>query len=130
MNKYALDTGALALFFARDDRVARFFRDIQDGRAVGLVTSVNLAEFHYKVCQTLGRDVATLRCRQLRALLSVVETDEELSLEAGLRKCRNSALSLADCFVLATAEMLGAALLTTDEELAKTGDVKVHYFGI
>ncbi len=131
MRRYVIDTGVLMLFFTGDERVKPYFEEIDRGAAVGLVSCANLAELYYKVCETLGRDVAELRCHRLLASrIEVVPLDEELALEAGRLKCHYRRLSLADCIALALAKTEGAVLLTTDKELARTREVSVRLFEI
>lgn len=126
-----IDTGVLTLFFAGDSRVASLFHDFESGRLRGYVTSVNLSEFYYKTCQTLGEDVARLRYHQCRELLDILETDGQLSLLAGSEKChRGGNLSLADCFALAGTRILSGTLLTTDPELAKIKSLDVKFYRV
>ena len=126
-----IDTGVLTLFFAGDTRVVSFFHDFERGRLNGHVTSVNLSEFYYKTCEILGEDVAKLRYHQCRELLDILETDGQLSLLAGKEKChRGGNLSLADCFALAGARILGGTLLTTDPELAKIKMPDVKFYSL
>jgi uncharacterized protein len=110
--------------------VKKYFDDVEDDRAHGSIAAVNLSEFYYKTCQKLGRTAADIRYYQVRnTRLDVLETDPELARMAGLEKCRQRAdLSLADCYVLATAKRLKATILTTDSELAKVKDVKTLLF--
>jgi len=119
MTIYVFDTGALSLFYAADERLRSLVDAIHRGRDQGLISSVTLAEFYYKTCQNLGRDVATLWSRQLSERMQVVGADLEVSLSAGLEKCRNNALSLADSYALALTRQVKGVLLTTDSELAK-----------
>lgn len=128
--KYVVDTGVLSLFYAGDERVKASFAHIQDGRAQGYVSSVNLAEFYYKVCQKLGRETATVRFLQSQAILDEVETDGELARSAGQSKCRHGRLSLADSFAAALTERLGATLLTTDEALLEVEEIRVKHFEV
>ena len=128
MKRYVIDTGVLMLFFAGDERVRPHFEEIDRGAAVGLISCANLAEFYYKVCETLGKDVAELRCYRL--LASRMEVIRELALEAGRLKCHHRKLSLADCIALALAKAEGAVLLTTDRELAKVREVSVRLFEV
>jgi predicted nucleic acid-binding protein len=60
--------------------------------------------------------------------MRVVEADRDLSLSAGLEKCRNSRLSLADSYALALTKRVRGVLLTTDGELAKSREVSVRHF--
>lgn len=130
MKRFIIDTGALSLFFLGDKRVSPYFQQLQDGLAEGFMTSVNLAEFFYKVCQRLGRETAILWCHQTRTILSIVETNESLTQKAGLEKCRKSTFSLADSFALALAREIKGTLLTTDSELEKVRDIDAKFFGV
>lgn len=130
MTSFVFDTGALSLFYADDPRLRPVVAGIHAGRFKGLISSVTLSEFYYKTCQTLGRDVADLWSRQLGERMQVVAADLELSLSAGLEKCRNSRLSLADSHALALTRHVGGVLLTTDSELAKTKSPKVRFFEV
>jgi predicted nucleic acid-binding protein len=130
MTSFVFDTGALSLVYAADERLRPLVDEIQDAKSQGLLCSVTLSEFYYKTCQTLGRDVATLWSKQLSERMHVVETDSDLSLSAGLEKCRNNRLSLADCYALALTKRFSGTLLTTDSELAKDKESKVRYFEV
>jgi len=124
-----VDAGVLALHFAQDRRLAEHFNRIDDGRAQGLVTEVNLSECYYKTCQKLGRQAADTSYFLLRGSRLQAVHDEELTRLAGLEKCRQQLdLSLADCFALALARREKALLLTTDSELKKAKSVQVKFF--
>ena len=130
MTTFVLDTGALSLFYAHDERLRPLVETIHAGRARVLISSVTLSEFYYKTCQTLGRDVATLWSTQLSERMEVVATGVDLSVSAGLEKCRNNALSLADAHALALTRQVKGTLLTTDSELAKSKEPKVKFFDV
>ncbi len=130
MNSFVFDTGALSLFYADDERLRSLVDRIHGGGARALLSSVTLCEFYYKTCQSLGRDVATLWSRQLSERMQVVGADLELSLSAGLEKCRNNKLSLADSYALALSKRVGGTLLTTDSELAKSKESRVRRFEV
>lgn len=129
MTSLVFDTGALALLYASDERVRTFVEGIDRGRDQGFISSVTLSEFYYKTCQSLGRDVANIWCRQLDARLRVVEPDVELALAAGAEKCKNGRLSLADSHALALTNAVRGTLLTTDSELARAG-AKARFFRV
>jgi predicted nucleic acid-binding protein len=128
--RYIIDTGALSLFYAGDERVRPFFGQIQSGRAQGYIASTNLAEFYYNVCQKFGQETATVRFHRTQTILEVVETDGELAKAAGLNKCRYGHLSLADAFAAALTGKLGGTLLTTDEALRGVTEIRVKHFDI
>jgi len=130
MTSFVFDTGALSLFYADDERLRPLIDKIHGGGARGLLSSVTLCEFYYKTCQSLGRDVATLWSRQLGERMQVVGADLDLSLSAGMEKCRNNRLSLADSYALALSKRVGGILLTTDSELAKSKEASVRHFEV
>jgi predicted nucleic acid-binding protein len=124
-----MDAGVLALHFAEDSRLREYFARIDQGKARGLVTEVNLSECYYKTCQKLGRQAADTTYFLLRGSKLQAVQDEELTRSAGLEKCRQQLdLSLADCFALALARREKALLLTTDSELKKAENIQVRFF--
>ena len=126
-----IDAGVLALHFAQDPRVSEYFSKIDEEKARGLVTNVNLAEFYHKTCRKLGRQAADTGYFLLRASKLQAVYDEALTRLAGLEKCRQRLdLSLADCFALALAKRESGVLLTTDNELGKARDVQVKFFRV
>lgn len=132
MRRYVVDAGALFLHFIDDERVKPYFDEVVQGRAQGFICDVNLAEYYYKTCEKLGKDVADVRYHQVRGSdIEPIATDEELTRKAGEKKCKyRGKLSLADCFSLALSELKEATLLTTDSELAKVKEVKVKHFPV
>lgn len=127
---FVFDTGALSLFYASDERLRVLVDKIQNWRAQGIISSVTLSEFYYKTCESLGRDIASLWSNQLSERMQVIWTDLELSLSAGMEKCRNNQLSLADAYALALTKRVSGILLTTDSELAKNKDSRVRYLSV
>lgn len=126
-----IDAGVLALHFAQDSRVREHFVQIDEGKARGLITEMNLAEFYHKTCKKLGRQAADTCYFLLRASQLQPTRDGELTRLAGLEKCRQHLdLSLTDCFALALAKREKATLLTTDSELRKARDVQVRFFAV
>ena len=128
MTTLVFDAGALTLMYADGERLRSEVEKIQSGAAEGLVSAVTLAEFYYKTCQTLGKDVAALRSQEVAQRMQVAYAGEEISKAAGLEKCRNNRLSLADSFVLALARARKGVILTTDSELAKAEGPATRHF--
>ena len=107
----------------------KYFDEVETGVRRGSIASVNLSEFYYKTCQKLGKSTADIRYYQTRNTMAVVETDTELARNAGSERCRQQTdLSLADCYALAVAKRLKAAILTTDSALSKVKDVRTLLF--
>jgi predicted nucleic acid-binding protein len=130
MTPFVFDTGALSLFYANDQRLKPYVDKVSRDTILVLLSSVTLAEFYYKTCQSLGREVATLWSTQLSERMRVVETNPELSLAAGVHKCKNNRLSLADSFALALTDRVNGTLLTTDRELARNKESRVRFFEV
>jgi len=131
MKKYVIDTGVLFLHLIDDERVRPYFKEINEGRAKAFICDINLAEYYYKTCEKLGREVADVRYNQIRVLMNPVSTNQDLTREAGKIKCKyRDKLSLADCFALALSKIKGAILLTTDSDLAEIKEVKVKHFPV
>ena len=132
MKRFVVDAGVLFLHFIDDERVKPYFDEVVQGRAQGFICDVNLAEYYYKTCEKLGKDIADFRYHQIIGSdVESVTTDEELTRKVGEKKCKyRGKLSLADCFSLALSELKKATLLTTDSELAKVKEVKVKHFPV
>ncbi|MGQ9639839.1 MAG: type II toxin-antitoxin system VapC family toxin [Candidatus Bathyarchaeia archaeon] len=132
MNRYVVDAGVLFLHFIDDERVKSYFEEVAQGKAQTFISDLNLAEYYYKTCEKLGREIADLRYHQVRGSdIIPVATDEKLTWKAGEKKCKyRGSLSLADCFSLALSELKKATLLTTDSELAKVKEVAVKHFPV
>jgi len=131
MKKYVIDTGVLFLHLIDDERVRPYFKEINEGRAKAFICDINLAEYYYKTCEKLGREIADVRYNQIRVLMNPVSTNQDLTREAGKIKCKyRDKLSLADCFALALSKIKGAILLTTDSDLAEIKEVKVKHFPV
>ena len=129
--RLVLDTGVLTLYFAGDPRVRSFLNEIDEERAVGLVSEVNLAEYYYKTCRGLGKETADIRYFMIRGSKLLVVGDEQLTRLAALEKCRQELdFSLTDCFALALAKREKATLLTSDSELKKARGARVKLFTV
>ena len=130
MRLYVFDTGDISLLYDRDPRLRQIVENLDSHSSDGMLSSVTLAEFFYKTCQRLGRDTASLWSRQVSERMTVATAGAELSKAAGLEKCRNSQLSIADAFALALARSVHGTLLTSDSELSRQKDVNVRYFPV
>ena len=119
-----LDTSAL--FCLKDGEegaaeVAKVLRKAKEGRSV-YISFISLTEYFYIVYQERGRENAYRSYLELKMLpAEIVESNEPLRLLAGEIKALFS-LSLADAWVAATAESLGAELLHKDPEFEALSD--------
>ncbi|BCS93350.1 type II toxin-antitoxin system VapC family toxin [Metallosphaera javensis (ex Sakai et al. 2022)] len=110
---YVIDAGVVSLF---PGLVKRCFEDMV-GNRVRLVTSeLTPAGFIFHYARRFGKDVALARYRSLRnSPLEVISPDSWITETAGVLKASHGErLSLADCFLVATAMKVKGTVLTTD----------------
>lgn len=98
----------------------------------GYTCDLTMAELYYKTCESLGREVADIRYVSLRnSAVKVVATDERLTRTAGRLKCVcRGRISLADAYVIAVAQGLKGALVTTDHLIEELGIVETKLLEI
>jgi predicted nucleic acid-binding protein len=90
------------------------------------ISIINLGEVVYRVGKVKGEDEAWQTLDQIRRLpLTVVPAGEE-SVFAAARFKMHHAISYADAFAAATADELGATLLTGDVELEQLNQIEIE----
>ena len=111
---HVLDTSALIALLedeAGADTVERVIH-----REEPFVCFISLMEILYVKIREMGQESAAIAYDILKAMpIRVVESDEDLRLRAARIKAEHR-LSLADAWVAATAERLGAVLVHKDPE--------------
>jgi len=114
--KYVIDAGALALYFAGDFKVRKYFDEILAREADAYLCEVNLAEFYYKTVEKLGEEVADIRYESVRnSPIRQVPAAGDLTREAAKIKLKyRGKISLADAYLIALALQTRAIALTTD----------------
>ena len=125
--RFVLDAGVLSLLAAGSPRLRPLLRDVQTGKAEGLVCDLSLAEHQYKACQTDGMRQAHSQGLAIRtSSLRVIRCSPYLDL-AWRFKCRHRGrFSFADCVVLAVAQVQNARILTTDSAFENVKEPRVH----
>ena len=113
-------------------RVKAIFDEVMAERAEGYTCETNIAEFYYKTCEKLGREVAEVRQLSIRhSKILILVIDERLTRVAGSLKCAyRGKLSLADAYILAAAKTRGGTLVTTDPRLSELKIVKTKFLQI
>ncbi len=131
-SRYIIDAGALALYFAGDKEIKKYFDEIFEGRAEGYILEINLAEFYYKTAEIIGLETAELRYKIIRnSILKQISSGGEATREAAIIKLRHkNTLSLADSFLIAEARGRGMTILTTDPSVKEVAGRKAIYFKI
>jgi predicted nucleic acid-binding protein len=115
---YVFDAGTISLYYAGSEAVRPYFLRVFSGKVRGFVSEVNLAEFYYKTAEKKDLQSAEVWYLQVRrSRINVVPPNEQITRQAALWKVRRKALSLADCYALATRENVRGLLLTTDSTL-------------
>jgi len=131
-SKYVIDAGALALYFAGDRRVKKYFDEILRGISEGYLCEINLAEFYYKTAEKLGIDAADIRYEAIRASpINQIPVEGELTREAAKVKLKlRDKVSLADAFLVALTYRVRGIALTTDPVIKDVLKNKCKYFEI
>lgn len=130
VSKFVFDAGAIALYFAGEEKIRQYFLKVFSGDCMGYVCEINLAEFYYKTAEKLGLETAEIRYIMIRnSKIKVVAPNEETSrVAAALKTKYKNQLSLADCYALATAKVLKATLVTTDPLISRVEEASTIYF--
>jgi predicted nucleic acid-binding protein len=125
--RYALDAGALSLFFAGREEVKLIIDGAYSGEVKLLMCEVNVAEFLYNCARVLGWEAALARHALVRnSPIEIVGVDEKLTVVAARLKLRHARkLSLADCYLLALAKLQKAAVVTADASLKEVSEAPV-----
>ena len=134
LKKYCFDASVLFIYVTEKDACAdldRVISGIKDGRSEGILSTVNLAEFHRAIMRAFSESKADLYISWIRESgLSIVELDEETALLASLKKQRyakaGSPFAWGDAFCLATAlKNKCQTILTSDNEFDKVTEIEV-----
>jgi len=114
MKKYVLDACALIAFLKKEDG-CEVVKDIISGDYEIFLHSVNFLEVYYKLLRELGREKSDIICEEILKLpiKIIYSTDLFFMKTAGYFKA-NYRISLGDSFVLATAKLNSASIVTSD----------------
>ena len=125
-SRYVFDTGVLSLQVDGSPHARPYLEEVARGAAEGLVTDISLAELQYKLCQIVGTRAAEDAGKRIRnSPLRLIRSSPYLDL-AWRFKCRYRArFSLADCVVLAVAQIHACRILTTDSSFENTREPRV-----
>lgn len=123
--RFVLDTSALLTYFedeAGAEQIEVLLEQAQQQQVFLLVSFISFMEIHYITLREQGEEVARERLALLQQLPIIrVESDPGTGLAAGHLKAAYP-LSLADCWVAALTEQLGAVLVHKDPEFESLGD--------
>ncbi|MGA1820099.1 MAG: PIN domain-containing protein [Thermoplasmatota archaeon] len=134
LKKYCFDASVLFIYVTEKDACTdldRIISMIKDGRSEGIISTVNLAEFHRAIMRAFSESKADLYISWIRESgLSIVDLDEEIALLASLKKQHyakaRSPFAWGDAFCLATAlKFKCETILTSDSEFDKIAEIEV-----
>ena len=112
--KYVFDTEAILIFYLGRDgaqKVSNLLKSVQDKKAKGYISIINLTEFYY-ILYRKNPDIAKQKVENLLSfgLIPSEIKNDELWREAGRLKATYN-IPLADAFAAATAKHLKATLV-------------------
>jgi predicted nucleic acid-binding protein len=102
------------------DKVEKLLRQADSGLLEAFMSEINLGEVYYLTIRRIGREPAKENVERLLNLpIKIIPPSTELIMRAAEIKAQ-FAISYADCFAVATAELFSALLITGDPEFKKT----------
>ena len=121
---YVLDASA-AIALVRGEKGSEVVSDALMNRGCCYIHPVNWIELHYKIRQKHGLEQADdTIARYNRAGLIVPEIPgDDFRRRVSAIKCSHPPLSLADCHVVALAELLGGTVVTSDKRMSDAAEI-------
>jgi predicted nucleic acid-binding protein len=126
---FVLDSSILLLYFAGDKRVEDFVNRVNDGVAEGYMLELCVSELFTKLEEEFGYIVANKRLEAIKnSRIKVMRVDYDLMKIAGqIKSAHKGKLSMIAAYMIALAKNLDAVLVTSDDSIARTNEVKVDY---
>ncbi len=126
---FVLDSSVLLLYIAGDNRVEELVNRINDGIAEGYMLEPCISEIYAKLNEKLGVATANKVLEAIKnSRIKVIDVDYELMKSAGeLKSMQKGKLSMIAAYMIVLAKNLNAVLVTSDEIIQKTNEVKVEF---
>ncbi len=126
---FVLDSPILLLYFAGDKRIEDLVNKISDGVAEGYMLELCVSELFTKLDERFGYSTANKRLEAVKnSRIKVKGVDYELMKVAGqIKSMHKGKLAMVAAYMIALAKKLGAVLVTSDDSIARTNEVKVEY---
>jgi predicted nucleic acid-binding protein len=124
-----LDSPILLLYFAGDKRVEDLVNKISDGVAEGYMLELCISELFTKFGEKLGYSAANKRLEAIKnSKIKIMGVDYELMKVAGqIKSMHKGKLAMIAAYMIALAKNLDAVLVTSDDSIARTNEVKIEY---
>lgn len=129
---FVLDSSVLLLYIAGDERVEVLLNRIGDGIVEGYILEPSLSELYAKLNEKFGIDDANKVLEAVKnSKIKVVDINYELMKNAGeLKSMYKDKLSMVAAYIISLAKSLNAVIVTNDESIQKTGEVKVEFLKV
>jgi predicted nucleic acid-binding protein len=125
---FVFDSSVLLLYVAGDNRVEALVNRVNDGINKGYMLEPCVSEIYTKINEKFGIDEANKVLEAIKnSKIQVIDVNYELMRDAGeLKSTYKSKLSMIAAYMITLAKSLNAVLVTSDEFIAKTNEVKVE----
>ena len=101
------------------DKIEKLLRSAQRGLLEAFMSEINLGEVYYLTIRRIGLEPAKEYLERLLTLpFKIISPSSKLIMRAAEIKAQY-AISYADCFAVATAEVFSASIITGDPEFKK-----------
>jgi predicted nucleic acid-binding protein len=126
---FVIDSPILLLYFAGDKRVEDLVNRINDGFAEGYMLELCVSELFTKLEARFGYSTANKRLEAIKnSRIKVMSVDYDLMKVAGqIKSMHKGKLAMIDAYMIALAKNLNAVLVTSDENVARTNEIKIEY---
>ncbi len=134
MRRYCLDASALVIYIVeqrRDPDLDSAMTEIEEGRSEGIISTVNLAEFHRALTRIASEEDADRYVVWIReSRISIIPPDIDTAIMSSVKKHSyaraSSPFAWGDAFCLSTALNNNAdVLITADREFDKVTDISI-----
>lgn len=97
-------------------------------RKEGVVPLIVIAEFVDQACRFAGRREAEEKSQAIvESGLQIRPLDPAMAIAAGIRRCSNRRVPLADCIVATVADSLGGRVVTDDPHFKQLRGIRVAW---
>jgi len=126
---FVLDSPILLMYIAGDNRIEELVNKLLDGTAQGYMLEPCVSEIYSKFSEKFGIAKANKVLDAIKnSKINIVKVDYDLMKSAGEIKSKHkSKLSMIAAYMIAIAKNLNATLVTSDEDIQKTSEVKVEF---
>ena len=126
---FVLDSSILLLYFAGDKRVEDMINKVNDGIGEGYMLELCVSELFTKLEEKFGYSQASKRLEAIKnSRIKVIRTDYDMMKVAGqIKSTHKGRLSMTSAYMIALAKKLDSVLVTSDDSIGKTNEVKVEY---